>query len=278
MLEVSGMGRAQFAQQLLETGVYDTPEDCPRGFFDRLFWWNNVWYRARIFEAVYRGSRCAKRGLWNRETWAGHAYRVFEAVEACGGKIHVRGYQHLAGVKGPVVCLANHMSILETMLLPAQTLLSHHTTYVVKANLLRYPIFGSVMRAVDPVGVGRKNPREDFKAVLRGGAERLKEGKAMIIFPQATRTVDFHPDAFNSLGVKLARRAGVPVVPVALKTDFHAVGKFVKDIGRIDRSKPLHFEYGEPMTVGRDERGVHERVVQFIADCLRKWGGSVVSS
>jgi len=278
MLEVSGMGYTEYARELLETGAYDTPDNYPRRFFDRLLWWNNIWYRARIGAVICSGRRYARRGLWNRESWTGLAYRVFETVEACGGKIHIRGYHNLAKVKGAVVCLANHMSILETMLLPAQTLLSHHTTYVVKTNLLRYPIFGRVMRAIDPVAVGRKNPREDFKAVLQGGVERLEQGKAMIIFPQSTRTVEFNPETFNSLGVKLARKAGVPVVPVALKTDFHAVGKVVKDIGRVDRHKPLHFEYGEPMTVERNEREVHERVVQFISDCLRKWGGKVADS
>ena len=205
MLEVSGMGRAEFAEQLLNTGSYDTPEIHPRRFFDRLLWWSNIWYRARIGAVIWSGSRCAKKGLWSRDNWADHAHRVFEAVEACGGKIHVRGYHHMANVEGPAVVLANHMSILETMLLPALTLVSHHTTYVVKANLLRYPVFGNVMRAVDPVGVGRKNPREDLKAVMRGGVDRLKQGKVVIIFPQATRTVVFNPGACNSLGVKLAR-------------------------------------------------------------------------
>ncbi len=278
MLEVFGMGRAEFVKELLATGSYDTPEHYPRRFFDRLFWWSNAWYRARIAAVIWSGNRCAKEGRWNQDSWADLAYRVFEAVEACGGRIHVRGYRHLADIKGPAVILANHMSILETMLLPALTLVSHHTTYVVKSNLLRYPIFGRVMRAVDPIGVGRKNPREDLKAVMRGGIERLKQGKVMIIFPQATRTVVFDPETFNSLGVKLARRAGVPVVPVALKTDFHAVGKVIKDIGRVDRKKLLHFEFGKPLTVERNEREVHDLVVEFITGRLKEWGGEVVGS
>ena len=55
----------------------------------------------------------------------------------------------------------------------------------------------------------------------------------------------FDPGAFNSLGAKLAARSGVPVVPIALKTDFSGLGPVVKEFGRIDRTRTVHFRFGE---------------------------------
>jgi len=127
------------------------------------------------------------------------------------------------------------------------------------------------MRSRDPVVVGRVNPRDDLKAVLGKGAEKLGAGISVIIFPQSTRSVSFIPEEFNTLGVKLAARAGVPVVPLALKTDAWGIGKRIKEFGRIDTSKTVHFSFGEPMHISGRGAEEHEKVSRFIQDCLKEW-------
>ena len=42
---------------------------------------------------------------------------------------------------------------------------------------------------------------------------------SVLIFPQTTRELFFDPKKFNTLGIKLAKRAKVPVIPIAVKTD-----------------------------------------------------------
>jgi hypothetical protein len=49
--------------------------------------------------------------------------------------------------------------------------------------------------------------------MMDGGLARLKQGISIVVFPQTTRMVDFDASQFNSIGVKLAKKAGVPVVP-----------------------------------------------------------------
>jgi 1-acyl-sn-glycerol-3-phosphate acyltransferase len=87
--------------------------------------------------------------------------------------------------------------------------------------------------------------------------------------------VEFDAQAFNTLGVKLASRAGVPVVPVAIKTDFHGNGKWIKDMGPIDPSKTLYFKFGNPLPVSGKSREIHQQVVDFITQNLTAWGGKV---
>ena len=58
-------------------------------------------------------------------------------------------------------------------------------------------------------------------------------------------------------------RAGVPVMPVAIKTDFQGNGKLIKDMGPVDPSKTLYFKFGEPMAVEGKGREAHQYVVEF---------------
>jgi 1-acyl-sn-glycerol-3-phosphate acyltransferase len=164
------------------------------------------------------------------------------------------------------------MSTLETFVLPAIIASLKPVTFVVKEALVDTPIFKYVMRSRDPITVGRANPREDLKAVLEGGTERLNAGISIIIFPQTTRFLDFDPRKFNTIGMKLARRANVPVVPVALKTDAWGNGKILKDFGKMDPSKKVHFSFGEPLVIKDRGTEEQEKVLEFIGSRLKEWG------
>jgi 1-acyl-sn-glycerol-3-phosphate acyltransferase len=198
-----------------------------------------------------------------------------KAAEGAGGVVEVGGLEHVAGVSGPVVFVGNHMSTLETLLLPGLILPFKEVAFVVKQSLLDYPVFGKIMRAVKQIAVARVNPRDDLKVVLTQGEAMLKAGVSVVIFPQATRSVEFDVAEFNTLGVKLAARAGVPLVPLALKTDFMGNGRVFKDLGYVDHRKTIHFEFGAPMDVKGNGREAHEAVVAFISSRLRQWGGLV---
>jgi len=119
--------------------------------------------------------------------------------------------------------------------------------------------------------VGRTDPRKDFEAVMNGGMDRLSKGISVIIFPQSTRSLDFKPEEFNSLGVKLAKKAGVKVVPVAIKTDFWGNGTLVKELGPIDRHKPIHIKFGEPFTIIGNGKEEHQKIIDFIKSSLQEW-------
>jgi 1-acyl-sn-glycerol-3-phosphate acyltransferase len=146
---------------------------------------------------------------------------------------------------------------------------------VVKEGLLRYPVLGTIIRAIHPIAVTRKNPRSDLKTVMGKGRALISDGCSIIIFPQATRSATFDQTTFNSMGVKLAQRAGVPVVPVALKTDFQGNGKIIKDMGAVDPGKELYIKFGNPMFVEGKGQDIHKKVVQFIVENLKSWGVKV---
>ncbi len=220
---------------------------------------------------VFRSSGRAKRGHYGDQGWAQSSLDIMKALEHVGVIIEVTGADHFIDLDVPCVFIGNHMSTLETFVLPGIIEPLKDVTFVVKKSLIDYPVFRHVMRSRDPVVVGRVNPREDLRAVLDGGTERLKTGRSVIIFPQTTRTPVFDPAAFNTIGIKLAKKAGVPVIPIALKTDAWGNGKHLKDFGRIDPSKKVYFAFGWPLSIRGNGAGEHQRIIEFISGKLKEW-------
>ncbi|HXX53965.1 MAG TPA: lysophospholipid acyltransferase family protein, partial [Thermodesulfovibrionales bacterium] len=200
---------------------------------------------------------------------------VLHALEHVGVSVEIVGADSFLALDGPCVFVANHMSTLETFVLPCIIGPFRSLTFVVKKGLIDYPVFRHVMRSRDPITVCRENPRDDLRAVLEGGAEKLKAGYSLVIFPQATRYPVFDPRIFNSMGIKLARKAKVPVIPIALKTDAWAEGRYVKDFGRVYPRRKVHFAFGKPLWVKDRGAEEHNEVITFIISKLKEWHGAV---
>jgi len=213
----------------------------------------------------------AKRGAYTNEQWAGSSYAILQGLEGVGCKVTVEGMKQITSCKGPVVFVSNHMSTLETFVLPIIIEPVKHITFVVKPTLIDYPVFGPVMRSRNPIIVSRDNPRQDLITVLEEGAKRLAEGTSIVLFPQTTRKADFDPAHFNSLGVKLAKKAGVPVVPIALKTDAWGNGRWLKDYGRINVRKLVRFSFAPPVVINGNGKEEHEQMVAFIQNMVESW-------
>ena len=163
------------------------------------------------------------------------------------------------------------MSTLETMIFPGiiQPLLD--VTFVVKDELVNHWVFKNVMKSRNPIVLSRSNAREDFRIVMEEGLDRLQNNISIIIFPQGTRRSVFNPSEFNSLGTKLAVKAGVQVVPVAIKTDFWGFGKFSSYLGPLDRKKHIHIAFGKPMDVHGPGKDEHLKIIEFIQEHLEIW-------
>jgi len=246
-----------------------------RFLVEKFSFWATFIYYIQLLSIILMESLTARKGAYEGKTWAGGSLGVVKIVESAGGRFSVSGLKGLADHQGPLVYIANHMSLLDTLVLPCILLAFNSVTFVVKEGLLRYPVLGSIIRAVHPIAVARQNPREDLKLVLNQGQALISQGCSIIIFPQATRSTVFDTASFNSLGVKLARKAGVAVVPVALKTDFQGNGRIIKDMGPVDPSKEIYIKFGEPITVEGSGQVTHQQIVTFITENLTAWGAKV---
>lgn len=250
-------------------GAYSSPGKHPGFFASRL---PSLAFYAQFLFTVVRYSILAKCGRYGDAQWYQSSLDVLRGLESIGVRIQITGLNVLNAVNGPCVIVANHMSTLETIFLPGIVQPYKDCTFVVKRGIVKYPVFRHIMLARAPIVVDRVNPREDLMRVLRQGADLLAKGRSVIVFPQTTRTTTFEPTQFNTIGVKLAREAGVPIVPVAVRSDAWGIGKAIKEFGKIDPSLPVHFAFGDPIPVEGRGNAAHQAVVSFIGEHLRNWG------
>ena len=250
---------------------YHTPEREKLSIGERLLLNNRFYFTFKYVEIVLRTRKQAVRKLYDTKAWTDSSFYIFRFIEKTGGNFHITGMENITKSQGPVLFISNHMSTLETMIFPCIIQPLREVTFVVKDSLVRHPLFGDVMRSRNPIVVGRTDPRKDFETVMNEGAAKLKEGISVIIFPQSTRSLEFKPEEFNSLGVKLARKAGVQVVPVAIKTDYWGNGKLIKELGPIDRHKPIHIKFGEPFSITGNGKEENQKIIDYIKSSLEVW-------
>ncbi len=264
--------QAEFLANLREKDAYETEPLRFRFADDFLLRRSDGWFYLREFLVVCVGSVRARLGRFDGAAWTDRAYRMMRLMEAAGARIRIEGAEHMIRQQAPTVYVANHMSMVETMVLPGGLIQPFHpVAVVVKKSLLTYPVFGAIMRAVQPIAVARLNPREDLKQVLEQGSACLRAGRSVLVFPQSTRRVCFRPAEFNSLGVKLAQRNGASLLPVAVRSDFQETGHRWRDVGPIARGKPILFRFGEPIPPETDPKHAHRQTIEFIAGSLREW-------
>ncbi len=257
--------------ELTAANEYHTTGDTPHILLDRVTFNSRFIFTALFLRTVFRSRSLSRKGIYDSAHWVNSSHDIFTDVERCGGRIHITGLDNIRNCRKPVIFLSNHMSTLETMILPGIIQPLTNVTFVVKEALVKHWAFKDVMLSRNPIVLSRANPREDFRIVLEQGPDRLSRGISIIIFPQSTRRTEFIPSEFNSLGTKLAAKTGTPIIPVAVKTDFWGFGKFSNYLGPISRNKPVHIAFGEPIDVSGTGKEEHQKVINFISSHLDRW-------
>ncbi len=232
--------------------------------------WPSIRFYLPFLYIVVHSSNLARNGKYDDRAWQQSSLNVLRQLESSGVQVEVEGLEHLKNSDEPVVFIGNHLSMLETVVLPSLILPYKKATFVVKQSLLDYPVFKHVMRSRNPISVTRTNPRQDLKQVLEQGQQRLADGISVIIFPQTTRT-EFNPEQFSSIGVKLAKKAGAKIIPLALLTDAWGNGRLFKDLGRIEPKNKVKFRFGAPIEVKGKGTEEHQQIIEFIQQNLKRW-------
>ncbi len=113
--------------------------------------------------------------------------------------------------RGGLLVLSSHQSHLDPLLLGMAT--DRRLSSLARSTLYRFKPFGFAITALDAVPIDREaSPVAGMKLVI----ERLKRGAAVIVFPEGTRTSTGRLGEIKPGFALIARRAGVPIVPVAI--------------------------------------------------------------
>ena len=252
--------------------AYDTPQGKPVAPGYKLMLRSRWYFYLRNFNTFIRSGKAGAAGKLDKDAQIRFSCENIKLIEDIGGHIHLRGLNYLRERNGePAVIVANHMSLLETAALHA--IIREHLdfSFVVKESLLDVPYFRHILKSMNAIPVSRVNPREDLKTVLAEGKKMLQKGISMVVFPQSTRSAVFDPAQFNSIGVKLAKSAGVPVIPLALKTDMLRNGKIIRDVGPVCPENDVWFEFGPAMEITGNGQEQQQQIIDFITGCFARW-------
>lgn len=141
---------------------------------------------------------------------------------------------------GGVLMVSNHQSLLDPLLLGAR--LRRPMSYMAKSELFKNPAFGRLIRSVGAFPV--RQGAGDVGAI-RETVVRLQEGRMLNIFPEGARTEDGQIGPMQPGVALVVRRAGVPIVPVAIDGSYQAWPKGSRSF----RRHPIRLVYGPPLDV-----------------------------
>ena len=174
------------------------------------------------------------------------AFRVICGI--CRVKLEVRGEENVPKDEA-VLYVANHSSWFDILLTYQRV--PNLTGYVAKDDIEKVPLLSEWMRRLHCLFMSRTDMKAALKTIL-AGAEELKNGVSIFIFPEGTRNKD--PERiigeFKDGALKMADRADAPVLPVAISNTRDIFENHLPFV----RTAHVIIEYGTPVRLKELER------------------------
>jgi len=163
----------------------------------------------------------------------------------------------------PVVLMAKHQSAWETIFMDAYF---PAACWIVKRELLWLPFVGWGLMAIRCIAIDRKSGHSARDQIVEQGAQRLKEGHWIAIFPEGTRVAPGQRGRYGIGGALLATRTGTPILPMA-----HNAGEVWPRYAFRKHPGVVTVVIGPPIpTVGRDAVSVNNEVEAWIEGRMRE--------
>lgn len=134
------------------------------------------------------------------------------AMLAMGQPLRVKGLENLPA--GPAVCVANHASYIDGIVMTAA--LPPRYSFLVQHGAAGWPLVGWTIARMGVSFVNRGSAREAALAT-RDLIRRLGEGESFTIFAEGTFKRPSGLMAFHNGAFVIASKAQVPVVPAAIR-------------------------------------------------------------
>ncbi len=119
------------------------------------------------------------------------------------------------------VAVSNHQSMVDILL---GYRLFFHFKWIAKAELFWVPFIGWNMLLNRYVFV-RRGDRKSILEMMKKAEKHLQRGNSVYIFPEGTRSETGEVQKFKSSAFTLAKRVGVPILPIAISGSTLALPK-----------------------------------------------------
>jgi len=177
-----------------------------------------------------------------------------------GIRHQVQGIENVP--KTPAVIMSKHQSAWETLYLESRF---PNQCWIVKKELVWLPFVGWGLLAIRCIAIDRSSGQAAREQIVEQGAQRLKEGLWVTIFPEGTRVAPGKRGRYGIGGSMLATRTGTQILPIA-----HNAGEFWGRYAFKKRAGVVKIVIGAPIaTEGRDVLSVNREVEEWIEAQMR---------
>lgn len=164
------------------------------------------------------------------------------------------------------VVVSNHQSMMDILL---GYRLFFHFKWVAKAELFLVPFIGWNMLLNKYVFV-KRGDRKSIVEMMRASEAHLRKGSSVYIYPEGTRSETGKVNKFKSGAFSLAKRVGVPILPIAItgSKDTLPKGKFkiearrhVMEVAVLDEVPAEVVAESDPRALAEEVRA---RIIAFV--------------
>ena len=182
-------------------------------------------------------------------------------IAVSGVKVSVTGIENVPRDRA-VLFLSNHQGAFD---IPAiQSVLPVHFLWVAKKSLFKVPVVGWSMSLTGYISIDRDNPAEAVKS-MEEASERMSEGVSVVIFPEGTRSETGALLPFKRGAFMLAKKSGVPIVPVAIQ----GTNRIKKKGSFLVNPAKVRISIGRPIPIGAsDEKELRNMTKRQIEEMI----------
>ena len=220
-------------------------------------------YKKTIADARQAGDSEKERALILEavQFWSGRVFDYFQT------DINIINPENLPQ-SGPVVYVSNHQSYADIPLF-FHAVSNHQVSFIAKDSLEKAPLFGYWIRTSRGLFLKRGDARASLQTINEG-AELLKQGFSLVIFPEGTRSHCSEMADFKPGSLKLATKARVPIVPVTVNGTYH----MFEETGEMTKGVHIDFMGHPPSATAQLSRSelaeLPEKVESIVRSGLEK--------
>ena len=166
-------------------------------------------------------------------------YRIARVIFGVPLRLEVKGRENIPD--GAAMVCADHSSMIDPIIVALAFGIDYFLHFIAKIELFRVPVLSVVIAKLGAISVDRE--MTDIMTIKKT-LTYFKSGGKVLIFPEGTRTLQGEKTTPKPGAVRIAERAGVPLVPV-----------FVPRKKKLFRR--LQVVIGEPYVIGKQSEKRH---------------------
>jgi 1-acyl-sn-glycerol-3-phosphate acyltransferase len=200
------------------------------------FWYTLGWsYFVITMPLLLRVKYLDKRGRFVERDKLANAFSMHVSrvlFKLTGSKLKLIGEENLPKDK-PVLFVSNHQGHMDSVIIHG--FINIPKGFVSIIEVKKFPILRSWMYYSKCIFLDRNDPRQILECINMG-IQFLKQGHSMVIFPEGKLSEGLETDEFKNGSLRLALKAGVPIIPITIKGSYKIMSKLGRDI------KPAYVE------------------------------------